>query len=115
MATLTATDMTGSGDRTVTTLVLGVSDTFAYNAAKRPVLIINNITAGAITPNIDGDGATTVQCAGVGSVDVSGGFTTGSIAAGDSAAIPLKSIEAYLAGTIAMTGGDGAEAQLLEF
>lgn len=115
MATITPTDMTGSGDRSVTVTTLGASDTFTYNSTKKPVLVLNNVTAGALTPNIDGDGATTVQCTGVGTIDVSGGFDVSSVAAGETVAIPLNSISAYLSGTIALTGADGMEAQLLEF
>lgn len=115
MATIVATNMTGSGDRVVTVTTLGASDTLTYTASKRPVLVLNNVTAGALTPNIDGDGGTTIPCPGVGSVDVSGGFDVSSVAAGATVAIPLKTIEAYLSGTINVTGADGMEAQLLEF
>lgn len=116
MAVITATDMTGTGDRAVTVTTLGASDTLTFSASKEPVLVLNNVTGGPLTPNLLGDAATTVTCSGVGSVDVSGGFTTASIAAGDSAAIPLVSIRSYLSGTtVTVTGGDGIEAQLLEF
>lgn len=113
MATITPTSMTGSGDRAVNVTTLTASDTFTYVPGS--VLILNNGTAGALTPNIDGDGGTTVPVRGVGSVDVSSGYTTSSIAAGDSVAIPLDTIAEYLEGTIAVTGGSGIEAQLLTF
>jgi hypothetical protein len=48
-------------------------------------------------------------------VDVSAGFSTGSIAAGACVSIPLKSIAAYLQGVINLTGGTGIRASLLEF
>lgn len=115
MAAITATLMTGSGARTVTVTTLGASDTFTFNSGKRPVLVINNITVGAITPNIDGDGGTTVTVDGIGSVDVSGGYTLPSVAAGEYVAIPLNTISKYLQGTITVTAGDGAEAFILEF
>lgn len=115
MAVITATDMTGTGDRTVTVTTLGASDTLTYTQSKNPILILNNITGGPLTPNIDGDGGSTVQVEGIGSVDVSGGFTTSSIAAGATAAIPLNSINKYLQGGVTVTGGDGIEATLLEF
>lgn len=116
MPAITATDMTAVGavDVTITTLD-GSTDTLTYNPGKAPVLVLNNVTAGSLSPVIDGDGATTHVCAGVGTVDVSGGFAVGSIAAGDSVAIRLKSVEAYLKGTIDITSGTGIEAQLLEF
>ena len=115
MATITATSMTGSGARQITVTTCTASDTFTYTAGKKQTLVIYNDTAGAITPNIDGDGGSTVPVAGVGSVDVSGGYTTPSIGVGETHAIPLDSISAYLTGTIAMTGADGAEAHLLEY
>lgn len=115
MAAITATSMQGAGAREVTVTTLGASDTLAYSSAKNPVLVLNNVTGGALTPNIDGDGGSTVSCPGVGSVDVSGGYTTPSIGAGEVHALPLKSISAYLSGVITVTGGDGIEASLLEF
>lgn len=115
MAAIAATNMQGAGSRAVTVTTLGASDTLVYNPDKSPVLILNNVTAGALTPNIDGAGGTTTPVAGVGSVDVSGGYTTPSIAAGAVHAIPLASIAKYLQGVITVTGGDGIEASLLEF
>lgn len=113
MAVITRTSMTGSGSRAVTVTTLGASDTFVYSP--RSILILNNVTGGALTPNIDGAGGTTVPVAGIGAVDVSAGYTTPSIGAGASAAIPLDTISAYLQGVITITGGSGIEAQLLTF
>lgn len=115
MATITPTDMTGLGARAVAITTLGASDTFVFDRAKSPILILNNGTGGGLTPKIDGDGGTTVPVDGIGAVDVSAGLTLASIAAGDSVAIPLNTISGYLSGVIAVTGGTGIEAQLLEF
>lgn len=115
MATIAATDMTGAGAKAVTVTTMTASDTFTYDATKRPILVLNNVSGGALTPNIDGDGGTTVNVSGVGSVDVSGGYTFASIADGDVVAVQLNSISAYLQGTITVTGGTGIEASLLEF
>lgn len=115
MATITATDMTGSGDRAVTVTTLTASDTFTFNANRDPVLVLDNVTAGSLTVNIDGDGATTVPVSGAGSFDISAGYSTSAIAPGAKVAIPLSTIAKYLAGTIAVTGGSGIEAALLEF
>ena len=111
MATITPTSMSGSGSREVNVTTLGASDTFTYVPGS--TLILNNVTGGALTPNIDGDGATTVPVRGIGAVDVSGGYDVPSIGAGESAAIPLDTIAKYLQGDIAVTGADGIEAQLL--
>ena len=115
MATITATNMQGSGARTITRTTLTSSDTFTYNADRNPVLELDNVTGGALTVTIDGSGGTTVAVPGVGAVDVSTGYSTGSISAGAKVAIPLNSIREYLKGTIAVTGGTGISAALLEF
>lgn len=115
MATITATNMKSPAAQAVTKTTLGASDTFTYTKSKRPVLILDNVTAGALTVTIDGSGGTTVTPDGLGSIDVSAGYSTGSIAAGDTVAITLSTIEEYLKGTIAVTGGTGIEAALLEF
>ena len=115
MAAIVATSITGSGQRVLTEVTLGASNTMAYNADKNPQLILRNPTAGALTPVIDGASGTTVAVAGIGNVDVSGGYSVGSIAAGAARAIPLNTISAYLNGTIDITGGTGLVAALLEF
>lgn len=115
MATITPTSMTGSGARTIAVTTLGASDTFAYNASANPVLVLDNVTGGALTPNIDGAGGTTVPVKGLGSVSVASGLTLASIAAGAKVAIPLNSISEYLKGVIALTGASGIKASILEF
>lgn len=62
-----------------------------------------------------GGRATTIPVQGVGSVDVSAGYSVGAITAGAEVAIPLDTIRAYLVGVIAITGGTGLSASLLEF
>lgn len=115
MATIAATNMQGSGSRALVKTTLTSSDTFTYEPAKNPVLLLQNVTEGALTVVIDGAGGTTVDVKGYGSVSVASGYSTGSIAAGDSVAIPLESIAAYLKGVIAVTGGTGIAASLLNF
>lgn len=114
MAAITATSMGGSGARVVSRLTLGASDTMTYNASRNPILILDNVTGGALTPNIDGAGGTTVPVKGVGSISVAAGLTLASIADGACVAIPLGSIEAYLQGVITITGGTGIIASILE-
>jgi hypothetical protein len=115
MAAITATAIGVAGGTTVTRTTLGASDTMTYNASRDPVLILDNVTAGALTPNIDGAGGTTQAVPGIGSVSVASGYTTPSIAAGACLAIPLKTISAYLQGVITVTGGTGIKASILEF
>jgi hypothetical protein len=114
MPAITATRI-GFGSKTVTETTLNGTDSLTYNEAANPVLILRNPTAGALTPVIDGDGATTVADYGLGRVDVSTGYSVGSIAAGGVAAIRLNTIKDYLKGAIAVNSGTGLVAQLLEF
>lgn len=115
MATIVSTSLQGAGVRTVTRTTLTASDTFTYNSARGAVLILDNITAGPLTVTIDGAGGTVVPVAGIGDVSVASGFSTGVIAASACVAIPLDSIFHYLQGTIAVTGGTGIRATLIEY
>lgn len=115
MATIVATITSGTGRVSLTeTILTGTLDTFTYKAGVRQRLTLRNDTAGALTPVIDGSGATTVNIDGAGSFDISGGFSVGSIAAGGVVSINTESISKYLAGTIAITGGTGLVAILME-
>ena len=115
MATIVATNSQGTGRVTVTETTLDGTDTFTYSQGKSQTLILRNDTAGALTPTIDGDGATTVSVKGVGLVDISAGYAVGSIAIGETVTIRTESISEYLAGVISITGGTGLDAQLLEY
>ena len=112
MPAITKTTIT-AGANTLTETTLDGSDSFEYDSSGREILTLHNDTGGALTPTIDGDGATTVKVGGVGDVDISSGFSVGSIADGAAVAIPLDSIKEYLAGTIAITGGTGLVATLM--
>lgn len=115
MATIVATNVKANGTVAVTeTTLTGTLDTFTYKTGVNQTLVFRNATAGALTPVLDGASSTTVPVAGVGSIDVSAGFSVGSIAAGAVKSIQTDSIYAYLQGTIAITGGTGLVATLLE-
>lgn len=116
MAAITATSMLGPLTRVVSVTTLGASDTLTYNKNKKPILIINNVTVGSVTPNIDGGTAPAAYSVqGVGTIDLTSGFTFPAMSAGVVRALPLESIEKYLSGTITITGASGAEAMLLEY
>lgn len=113
MAAITATSVLGAPPKTITETTLGASDTLTYKT--KSLLLLRNPTGGALTPVIDGDGGTTVLAPGLGSVDVSGGYSVGSVAAGAHVVIALDTIASYLKGTITITGGDAMVACLLEY
>lgn len=115
MPAIAATNMTGSLARALTETTLNGTDSFTYNSDRRAVLVLRNPTGGALTPVIDGNGGTTVPITGIGNVDVSTGYSVGSISAGAAVAIPLDTIKEYLRGTIAITSGTGLVGALMEF
>jgi hypothetical protein len=114
MATIVKTQMRGPGQRTVTETTLGASNDFVYAPGNGEILILRNPTAGAVASVIDGAGATSKAVPGVGNVDLSAGYSVGSIPAGGVRAIPLDTIGAYLEGAISITG-TGLVAALLTF
>ena len=115
MATIANTLLTGTSARVVAQTTLGASDTFTYLPGRGQVLTLRNASGGALTPNIDGAGGTTVPVAGLVPVNVAAGLTLASIANGAVVAIPLDTISAYLKGVIAVTGGDDMVATLTSY
>lgn len=114
MAAITATSIVPAGAVVVSRLTLGASDTMTYNPARKPILILDNVTAGALTPNIDGAGGSVVPVDGIGNISVAAGYSTPSIAAGACVAISLPTIKEYLKGVITITNGTGIKASILE-
>lgn len=114
MATIAATSMQGVGVRAKTRTTLnGTADTFTYRPGRGDILVLHNPTGGAISPVIDGDGATTAEIQGLGVVTTSGGYAVGSIAAGAEVLIPLDSIGQYLKGVITINSGSGLVGSVL--
>ncbi len=116
MATITATDMTGAGDRVVNTTTLdGASDGFTYQNGDATLILING-TGASVTPTLTGANASSsFGITGVGDIDLSAGYTTDAIADGTTVAIPLSTIRFYLDGDITITSGSGLDAQLLVY
>lgn len=113
MSVIAPTNMQGAGSRALVKTTLTSSDSFVYKQGS--VLVLDNVTGGALTVNIDGSGGSVVPVKGVGDVSVAAGYNTPAIAAGAAVVIPLDSISSYLKGTIAVTGGTGIKASLLQF
>jgi len=112
MPAITATKISSTGVVTATETTLNATDSFVYTAGASKYLILRNPTGGALSPVIDGDGATSEYLPGVGSVTTSGGYAVGSISAGAVKVIDLDAIKSYLKGTIAVTSGTGLVAIL---
>lgn len=113
MATIAPTSIAGTGQRLVTRTTLTSSDTLTYLPNTGQVLILMNDTAGSLTVSLDGADSTNVSFPGVPNVNVSNGYSSTVMNAGQSRAIPLDTISAYLQGVITITGGTGATAILL--
>jgi hypothetical protein len=113
MATITATSLGGSGQRTMTrTTLTGTADTFTYT--KGAILVLENPTGGALSPTITGASASSsIPVPGYGTVSAASGYAVGSIASGAAKVIPLDSISAFLTGAISITSGTGLVAALL--
>lgn len=115
MPVITPTRFASKGTTTATEITLdGATDTFEYVDGETRWLILRNPTAGAISPVIDGDEATTAYCPGIGDIDISTGYSVGSIAAGTTAIVDLQSIRMYLKGVISVLTGAGLVAVLHE-
>lgn len=116
MAVITATSTQGLGTKPISITTLGASDTLVYRGGKQSTLVLNNVTAGALTPLIVGaDASTDYVVPGVGTIDLSVGEQLASIGIGAEVLIRLDNISAKLKGVITITGGDGIEASLLEY
>ncbi len=115
MPALVATSMQGVGSRAATRVTLtATGNNFTYRPGAGDMLVLHNATAGALSPIINGNGGTTVDVVGLGTVNVAAGYAVGSIAAGAQVLVPLDSIAQYLKGTIDITSGTGLVASLLQ-
>lgn len=114
MAVITPTTVSSVGATTVTTTTMTAADTLTYQRELNPILVLRNGTAGPLTVNIKGNAATSASVPGIGAVSLAAGFSTGAIGAGATVAIPLRTIERWLEGTVVnLTGGTGISAKLI--
>lgn len=86
---ITATELTGAD-------TLGSKSGFLY---------IENLSAGSVTINIDGDGASaSYECRGAGEVDLTGGYDI-VVGVDEKKKVDLGALSGYTVGTVAVTGG----------
>lgn len=104
MALLVATSLQGPGPRAMTKNVASASDTFTFEPGD--LLMFDNVSAGSLTPLVDGAGGTTWPAGdGLGAdVTVSAGLSIGAIPAGQQRIVPCDTIRAYLQGLTTITG-----------
>ena len=103
MPAIVKTDKSGIGSRTLIQTTLDASNSFVYEPGLGSLLILRNPTASSINSNIDGNGGTSVNVAGIGAVSVAAGLTI-PVPAGAAVIIPLDTIHEYLRGAISVTG-----------
>lgn len=113
MSAITSIDAGQVGSFAAPITTLSADDTITFNAKKKQLLVLTNTTGGSLTATIDGNGGTTVNVPGVGSVDVTGGKAI-VVGAGLSVAVMLSSISAYCQGVVHITGAATLKAQLFD-
>lgn len=83
----------------------------AYRRGANQVLVIDNKSASPISPRLTGRSAPSdLDVSGVGDIDLSGGLSLGTIAAGAVAAVPLDSVYRWLDGQVELSSAVGAVA-----
>ena len=111
--TNSGTDLSAGGFQTVTPITLSSSDTLTFSNSPRQRLVLVNGTGGSLTVTFNGDSAANSQVEGFGPVDPTAGLQV-TLADNAVTAISLVTRNAYMQGTIAITGGTGITAYLLE-
>ena len=114
MAVITANTRNINKPTVVNKVTLTAADTLVYKQSVSQVLYLVNTTVGSLSVTIDGDAGTTVSPKGLGGpVDVSTGKEV-TVAASEVVMVDLQSISAYCQGTVAVTGGTGLIAWIIE-
>lgn len=106
---------TFADEEVIVPTVLSASDTVQVSLTASSALFILNETGGSLTVNVKGDTATSVNCDGVGSIDLTGGKDI-VVANGEQYKFPLNTTyQAWLGdGNLTITGGDLALAWVVE-
>ena len=114
MAAITSVLGSTQAPITLGMVTLTASDTLTYKPLGNQKLFIYNPTASPVAVTIDGNGGTTLPVSGIGgTIDVSAGKAI-TVPANDGVYVVLKVIDAYLRGTVAVTGGTGLKAKIVE-
>jgi hypothetical protein len=112
MPAIAAIDGTQKGAFTSNFTVLSADDTITIDTGKKQLLEFDNDTGGSLTCTIDGDGGTTVQVDGIGSVSVSGGLAI-VVPAGEARSVVLSTIRHYCQGVVHLLGAATLKARLI--
>lgn len=104
MATIASTNINQDGSFAATVSTLTASDTITYQPNQ--YILLQNDTVGSLTALIDGDGATSQQVAGIGSVDTSSGVSV-VVPAGSTKILNVNSRSAFFKGVVTISGAAG--------
>ena len=111
MAAISSLNANVNGAFVATITTLSASDTITFDITKKQLLVLTNTTGGSLTATIDGDGVSTVNFPGAPGLNLASGYAI-AVPAGESRAVILSSISAYLAGVVSITGAATLKAQL---
>lgn len=111
MAAITSIDAAQKGAFTAAISTLSADDTITIDSGKKQLLVLTNTTGGALTCTIDGDGGSTVQVDGIGSVSVASGLAI-AVPAGESRGVVLSTVRHYCQGVVHLLGAATLKAQL---
>lgn len=111
MAAIPNASKTGLGAINVPKTTLTASDTLTYVPGAGQELYLYNTTGSPVVVTIDGAGGTSVPVTGAGSstFSVAAGLAV-TVPANDFTLVKLDTIPAYLTGAVAVTGGTGVVA-----
>jgi len=100
---------------TLVKTTLTAADTMVYNPGASQTLYLENGTASPVSVTVDGDGASAAFApGGIGkTLDLSTGLVI-PVPANGAVAVQLRNISKYLVGTVAVKGGVGVVAYLVE-
>lgn len=103
-----------SGAATAEINILDDSEEFIYQADANQVMILRNPTGSPISPILTGSNPPSAYLIkGYGYADLTAGFPVGSIAAGQSVAIPLETLRLWIAGSRSyINNGTGLECSI---
>lgn len=113
MAAISSINAAAVGAFSAPITTLSASDTITYTPSKKQLLLFTNTTGGSLTATIDGNGGTTVDVPGIGSVSVAAGLAV-AVPAGESRGVILNSIKHYLQGVVSITGASTLKCQLFD-
>jgi hypothetical protein len=112
MAAIPAINGNVNGSFAAAITTLSADDTITYDSTKKQLLVLTNTTGGSLTATIDGDGVSTVNFPGAPGLNLASGYAI-AVPAGESRAVVLSSISAYLTGVVHITGASTLKVQLI--